>query len=380
MVALVNNSPYPVFGFEHKLLKGNLYYIIVLKQSYSLEADGKLKELHEKIDIRLHDIVKENARWDSVTHPSDLIPYKPKPEVILNGVARQRTPKDHWLCGIDIKKITNDKKLSQWSKQIVVTGEQYWQRVGEDWQKLPIIPTTKVTLNYENAYGGNFKLINPQQNNLGAGVLTTPDIHYAPNPSGCGWLPSKKDQNSLLDVQKYELEQQIQALEQIKAPQLFTIKAGKTQAFDNLTHPNDPIQVAGFGSYTNFWQPRAQYISDELDWSQESTNGGYPVDFDMRHWQQAPADQWLDFDINGKEILTLTGIFPESKVSYTLPKFQTFIIIRDPKQLAMTLDMNIDTLIIDSDKRTLEVIWRRIVLLSEFGPNTSVEVNAFAAR
>lgn len=100
----------------------------------------------------------------------------------------------------------------------------------------------------------------------------------------------------------------------------------------------------------------------------------------MRHWQQAPADQWLDFDINGKEILTLTGIFPESKVSYTLPKFQTFIIIRDPKQLAMTLDMNIDTLIIDSDKRTLEVIWRRIVLLSEFDPNTSVEVNTFAAR
>lgn len=378
MVALVNNSPYPVFGFEHKLLRGNLYYIIVLKQSYSLGPDGKMTELNEKIDIRLHDIVKENARWDSVTHPSDLIPYKPKPEIILNGSAQQTAAKEHWLCGIDIKKVNNDDTISEWSKQIVVTGQQHWQRVGEDWQRSPIIPTTKVSLSYENAYGGNFKLINPQQSDSHAGTLTTPDIHYAPNPSGCGWLPSERDKESLLEVQKYELKQQLKTLEQIKAPQLFTIKAEKTQAFAKLTHPNNPIQVAGFGSYTNFWQPRAQYISEVLDWSQESTGGGYPVDFDMRHWQQAPTDQWLDFDVKGKEILTLTGIFPEGKVSYTLPKFLTFIIIRDPKQLAMTLDMNIDTLIIDSEKRTLEVVWRRIVLLSEFGPNTYIKVNCFA--
>ena len=109
MVALVNNSPYPVFGFEHKLLKGNLYYIVILKQSYSLEPDGKMTELNEKIDIRLRDMVTENARWDSVTHPSDLIPYKPKTEIILNGIAQQSAPKKYWLCGIDIKKVNNDE-------------------------------------------------------------------------------------------------------------------------------------------------------------------------------------------------------------------------------------------------------------------------------
>ncbi|QHG10796.1 hypothetical protein GSF12_12470 (plasmid) [Moraxella osloensis] len=43
----------------------------------------------------------------------------------------------------------------------------------------------------------------------------------------------------------------------------------------------------------------------------------------------------------------------------------------------MNLDMDIDTLVIDTDKRTLEIVWRRIVLLSEFGENVEIKVNAF---
>lgn len=120
-----------------------------------------------------------------------------------------------------------------------------------------------------------------------------------------------------------------------------------------------------------------QYLSDKLDWSEEATGGGYPVDFDMRHWQQTSQDQWLPFHPIGGERLTLTGFFPEGKQSYTLPTSLAYLIVDDSEQLAMNLDMDIDTLVIDTDKRTLEIVWRRIVLLSEFGENVEIKVNAF---
>ncbi|WP_290004324.1 hypothetical protein [Faucicola atlantae] len=49
----------------------------------------------------------------------------------------------------------------------------------------------------------------------------------------------------------------------------------------------------------------------------------------------------------------------------------------DGEQLAMNLDMDMDTLVIDTRRRTLEIVWRRIVLLSEFGEDVTVKVNAF---
>ena len=372
MVALANTSDYPAFGFEHKLLVGNPYYIIILKQSFELKEDGTLKELDEQIDIKLHDTANESLRWNEVRETSDLIPYKPQPEVILNGVAKSATPQNQWLCGVDIKQIENNK-INAWSKQILVTGSRYWQRVDNNWTLSKIDPTTKVRLGYENSYGGHFLLDTAN----GADKDNSPaaSVSYPLNPAGKGWLPSAKDQEKLSDEQCQSLGVQLKSLTVMAAPQLFAINTN--QAVNNLKTPYDSLVVAGFGSYANFWKMRTQYLSEQLDWSEDSAYGGYPVDFDMKHWQQAPADQWLDFELKGNEIVTLTGFFAEGKQSYALPTSIAYVLVRDPTKLAMKLDMKIDTLIIDTEKRTLEIVWRRIVLLTDFSPDTLIECNAF---
>lgn len=375
MVGLVNISKYPTIGFEHRLLVGNLYFITILKQSFELKEDGTLKELNEQIGIRLHDDVQENARWDSVLHPSDLTPHKPKPEVILNGIAKSATAKKEWVCGIDIKQLKNNRSIEQWSKQILVTGERYWYKSASSWHLQAITPITQVSLNYENAYGGHYQLIDNQQSTDNSDII---DINYPSNPSGCGWLPDEEALKSFTLKQKNSFNEQIQSLQTLKAPQLFIVKGNNEQNFSNLSDPKKPIQVAGFGAYTNFWQARHQYIADDLDWSEDSAYGGYPVDFDMKHWQQAPTDQWLEFELKGNEIVTLTGFFPEGKQSYQLPNLEAYIVVKDPEQMAIKLSMAIDTLIIDTEKRTLEVLWRRIVLLSELGPETVIVCNAIS--
>ena len=373
MVALVNISQnnYPVFGFEHKLLVGNPYYIVILKQSFSLREDGTIKPLIKPIDIRLSDVVKHDSRWNSVKYPSDLIPYKPNAEIIVVGSAQQPTPKTEWLCDVRLDGLREnrwDTTYQSWHKSLVVSGERFWEGHGSRWQLTKPSHTRKVELGYENAYGGHFKLVKPDSPEI-------PTLDYSPNPSGTGWLPSHKDL-AALTLEQYTIAQNhLAGLERIRVPQLIAIS--DTQQPQLPQSPYQPIPVAGFGSYANFWQPRMQYLSDKLDWSEEATGGGYPVDFDMRHWQQTSQDQWLPFHPIGGERLTLTGFFPEGKQSYTLPTSLAYLIVDDSEQLAMNLDMDIDTLVIDTDKRTLEIVWRRIVLLSEFGENVEIKVNAF---
>lgn len=386
MVGIINNSQYPVFGFEHKLLAGNPYYIVILKQSYELKLDGSIKALKEQIPIRLTDVVDENARWDSVLYPSDLIPYKPKPEIILNGIAESTTAKKQWICGVDIKKLKNNiNTIEQWSKQIVVTGERYWYRSGSSWELEDITPTTKVLLHYENAYGGHYQLVQTQQStykiSITNGNLTDNndiiDINYPPNPSGCGWLPDDATLKALELEQRNEFSKQIQSLQIIKAPQLFEVKDNDNLIVNTLSDPKTHVAVAGFSAYTNFWQTRQQYVADDLDWSEDNTRGGYPADFDMHHWQQAPRDQWLDFEIKGGEILTLTGFLPNDRVSYTLPTSVAYITGDDNEHVIITLDMDIDTLVVNTENRTLEIIWRRILPLSEYNTEVQIAVDGF---
>lgn len=376
MVALVNISQnhYPVFSFEHKLLVGNPYYIVILKQSFSLRDDGTVKPLIRPIDIRLSDVVKANSRWDSVQYPSDLIPYKPQAEIIVTGIASQPTAKQEWLCDIGLfglREHSWDNTYQEWHKSILVTGERFWQKQNGQWHLTPVSETSQVELHYENAYGGHYRL-KSQDTEQAEQIIS---VDYPDNPSGTGWLPTDKDFSKLsLEEQRAYFKHVIEQEQVLRAPQLLSLDTHLRPP--NLISPYQPIKVAGFAAFTNFWQPRMHYLKEDLDWSEEATGGGYPVDFDMRHWQQAPSDQWLPYHPKGGEILTLSGFFPEGKQSYILPTSLAYLIVDDGEQLAMKLDMDIDTLVIDTQRRTLEIVWRRIVLLSKFGEEVTIKVNA----
>lgn len=387
-IQLINTSDYPVFGFEHKLLVGNPYYIVIAKQSYRLTPEGKVVQLATQQDIRLEDVIEGNPHRSSVVRPSDLIPYKPHPEIILTGSAKRADAKAAWLTAVGLKGLRDNfvetgskKTYPDWVKGVWVTGACQWEKGMLGWKLSEAIPTTQVSLSYENAFGGSYVLPEDPENTE-ADPDFPPMLKYADNPSGKGWLPSSQDVKAMTKdssrghakLQKQNLDEQLKVQTNLAAPQLFTVKSNGKPAV-KLKKPTDMLPVAGYGSYPNYWQPRMAKVECIAHWPTEEEGGGYPEDFDMTHWQQAPEDQWLPAHPQGGEKLVLTGIFPEGKQVYTLPKSLAHVVLFEPNNFPMKLDMQIDTLFVDADSRILEVVWRRLVLLSDLDPETRAQVS-----
>jgi hypothetical protein len=101
---------------------------------------------------------------------------------------------------------------------------------------------------------------------------------------------------------------------------------------------------------------------------------GYPDDFNKEFWQQTASDQWLPEPLEGSELITFKGVFPEGEISYRLPKPSSFLFIEDADKKAITFETEIDTVVIDADKRILEVIERRLVSLDDFGDDLTIHV------
>lgn len=376
-IDLINNSDFAIFGFEHKLIGGEPYYIVIAKQSYSVTKEGKLVKQVNKKDIRFEDVIQQsNIVSSSVEEPSDLIPYKPYAEIILNGTAKSTQPKTFWSTQLKLKGLKNDTASNEnsvvWGKEVWVTGPRQWYRnTLNEWKLTEFTPTTQVSLSYENAYGGS--LIVPSNSTIKDANSESPSLFsYDWNPSGTGWLPNDKyierfiDKNPKVfgDLQRKSLAELLKVKNSVKAPQLYS-KTDKS-VFSDLTKPYNEIPVAGYSSFPSFWQVRMDKVENITDWLSEESGDGYPLSFDQSYWQQAPEDQWLPYPPLGGEKLEIIGIFPEGHQTYILPKNLVFLRVDDTVSLPIKLSMSIDTLIIDADTRTLEVVWRYPINLDNY--------------
>ncbi|GLR14220.1 hypothetical protein GCM10007907_30100 [Chitinimonas prasina] len=347
-VETINTTPFSVFSFEHMLFNGRRYQIVVLKQSYGLRDTGAVVQLHQQRPVRLGDVHLGERDRSSVLLPTDLIPYKPKCEVIVTGTAQIAQPSDSWLAGIAI---------GDWKKALRLYGPRRWQKtlLGR-WKLTDAEPTTSTPLLYEHAYGGHFELLNEQ------GEMTV--AAYGLNPAGTGWL-GEQPHITLTKAQRKALDERVAQLDTLQAPRI----EYPQQAIGT---PGEDIAPAGLGAFPAWWRGRTQYLDGMAPIKPEQQ--GYPSDFDMAHWQQAPADQWLPFALKGGETLVLANLLPEGRQEYVLPRSRPFLFLRSPTDLSMSLDMDIDTVLVDLDARVLELTWRRIVQLDELGPELQIEV------
>ncbi|QDQ27032.1 DUF2169 domain-containing protein [Chitinimonas arctica] len=349
-IETINTTPFSVFSFEHMLFHGRRYQIVILKQSYALRENGSVVQMHKQRPIRLGDTHLGELDRSSVLLPGDLIPYKPRCEIILTGSARVPQPAASWLAGVG---------LGEWSKGVRLYGPREWRKgLLGGWKLGEAQATDSTPLLYEHAYGGNFELAGDSPE---AGPLLAA---YGPNPAGSGWL-GKAPHVDLSRTQRKALDERIDNLTSLPAPRIEAIQ----QAIDE---PGEDYEPVGFGAFPAWWQARSKYLADMAPPAPDQR--GYPSDFDMAYWQQAPADQWLPFEVKGGETLVLANLLPEGRQEYVLPRSSSFLHLRSPTDISMSLDMQIDTLLVDLDARVLEVVWRRIVQLDELGPDVRIEV------
>jgi hypothetical protein len=129
----------------------------------------------------------------------------------------------------------------------------------------------------------------------------------------------------------------------------------------NLVDPRDPKKPACFGPISPDWPSRRRLLATVDRRALEASVAEIPDDFDWRYFQAAPPDQQLDV-LRGDEWIVLDGLHP------TLPRVQTrlpSVVAAARVQAAGTsrhgaepLTLVADTLAIDGDRQTCEVVWR----------------------
>jgi hypothetical protein len=117
---------------------------------------------------------------------------------------------------------------------------------------------------------------------------------------------------------------------------------------------------AAFGPIHRHWQPRAAFAGTyDKAWS-ETRMPLLPADFDHRFHVSVPHDQWSPTPLVGDEPIEVLGATADGEFRARLPRFQPAFssLVNGERRRHAT---HLDTVVIDTDARTIELTWRASV-------------------
>ena len=319
MLSLVNESPwdggiFPGWGRErhHQMT-------LVVKAGYRFDSAGQLDELFGV------GVVRDGRHYDDPLHSSlavasEVVPFKAGAEVVLTGTAYPPEP-SALVAAVELAMVLSGGE--RWAKRLRVTGRRVWQRrlltmlPGEP---EPMGPTE---LRYELAYGGMDRKRQAMDTR---------------NPVGLGFAKHGRVHSG-------------QEMPRIEIGPRF------------ITSPADVPVPAGFGPLAPGWEPRLSE-ADCID-GEALRTGLCPYDGEPPEtlYNCAPADQRFERPFSGGEQISLRGFFPQTEagvVNLRLPQLQPQAELVDGGE-SHSLDLVCDTLTIDTDTRTLALIWRTAI-------------------
>ncbi|WP_444995422.1 DUF2169 family type VI secretion system accessory protein [Aliikangiella sp. IMCC44359] len=286
-----------------KLIKPNK--IAFLQRTYGLE-----KQYWYVItpilffDLKTSKILPENMQWKKVVdalgqEALDHALPKIKGEYFIAGHA--------YAPDENTESMEISFNLGEQKKKLNIRGERFWKRnfLGQ-WQPSEPKPFSKVSLTYQNSYGGEKSKTNP----LGIG---------------------------------YDKEQPLPAIE----------------AFDEkIKKPGQKSFPAGTLPLPITWPQREKYHgSYKGDWF-EKYFPALPPDTDMRLFNAAPEDQQISGFFNGDEKFCIKGMLPEQQVlSGQLPNIRVRSFINYNEQFSEVL-LDLDTVWFMPDQLLGALIFR----------------------
>ncbi len=290
---------------------------LVFKTAWRFDDDGRLEP--EPLPLVEADAHYGKPHESSLRAACETVPFKQGGELLLQGTAHPARAGDrHALVGVEI----DFPDGRRFRKRVAVFGRRQWRRgllgpVPGDPE--PMAPTP---LRYEQAFGG----ADPK----------APEERWPLNPVGMGWA-GRSRRVAGLELPRLERPEQL------------------------ITRPGQCPPPAGFGPLPVFWQPRADEAGSPVE--EPETQGGCPwgADAEPVLHNCAPPDQRFPHPFVGGERIRLQGLFPGrpagEPVSLTVPKLAPrpglFVAGR-----ATALQPLCDTLLIDTDARTLALVWR----------------------
>jgi hypothetical protein len=164
----------------------------------------------------------------------------------------------------------------------------------------------------------------------------------------------------------------------------FRLRGGRFEEGVRLPNLEDPRQLisnygdtpppAGFGFTSPDWQPRASFAGTYDDQWMKERMPLLPKDFDRRFFSAASAGLTASGYLNGDEAVSIENASPQRILSFNLPgvpppKCRVKLTQRRDAEISMLLD----TVIINTDKDLLLLLWRGNLALGN-GPHDVVSI------
>nr|WP_314265003.1 DUF2169 domain-containing protein [uncultured Moellerella sp.] len=367
-----NLTPFAVMNYKMLDVADNEHHVIVMKVGYSLThfSEGIYQAILETdAELCFQDEYLGEPFHSSVRFESDLAPFKPYCDLMVIGsaIAPQSTPTESFIVGLNIIAANNQNLLK---KELRILGPRYLEYQNDSWlmtepQKIGTLP-----IEYEYAFGGENRvciqdpliqqiesqyLLSDEQRSAHPAGAEAPIAHSycETNPLGKGyvrnWYAKATGLTSLAAPQ----------IENVTSP--FTLE----QFLQQLAEHQSPSEAScfgaqGFGPIARSWMPRlAKAGTYDQQWL-DHRHPYLPKDFNFNYWNCAPDDQQIPYpDANLR--ISVSNMTADGLLEVTLPEHRAFLLARMTNGAISPIQLNIDTIILDTNKLTLSLTFRQII-------------------
>lgn len=315
MCQLDNQSQWSAGLYPGWSRTGKRQFTLVVKAGFGFDVQGNLTVLPQP-PIEEADRYRGDPKTSSLEAACEIVPFKKGGELLLFGTAH---PMGKGTVG-EVEVGIHFADGRAWRKTLRVFGRRQWRSILL--MALPGAPEPleAIALTYENAYGGCDQ--------------GDPEKPFAANPSGKGY--------TLRGLRLKNLE-----LPRIEMGPPF------------ITSPTSRPAPAGYGPISPLWAPRLSAFESAR--RHEAREGGCPwgekTPGDL--FNAAPLDQRFAATFQGDETISLKGFFPEAPqgLQLRIPPIQPEIDL-ETDEGNCRVEIRCDTLVIDTDRKQLHLLWR----------------------
>lgn len=312
-----NHTQLSAAAFPGWSLSGQQVLTLVVKASYQWNDDGKLTLIPEP-EIILADQYQDDDPCKPVKQAGDVVASKQGFEILISGRAHPVSPAKGLIVQATL---LDEQKQELWQKKLAVFGERKWVSglMGRSISE-PTLIKDPVPLSYALAYGGQYQ---DRKNRL---------VQFEQNPAGIGFNPD---------------DEQLPAIEQKPL-----IKSRRDQR-----------PPAGFGPIAPMWAPRQEAWQNLDTDAAQAGECPYPASVSRDIFNCAPSDQrFPEFPAKAKYLRLQHMNAQQAIMDVNLPELTLKAAVqcisdRQPKPL----DLTCDTLTIDSEEKTINILWRASV-------------------
>ncbi|MBK8252481.1 MAG: DUF2169 domain-containing protein [Polyangiaceae bacterium] len=380
-----NLTPFSASCFGALDPAGREHRVVVMRVVYALESQPqqsgvlRARVLDEDApDLEFSDRYVGSEGSTSLVSESDLVPYKPRCDVLVGGSAHapEGRAATRWTVRLRVTAAAEPRNAGRLSthhngddrrvlcdKTLVVHGPRVFLRTwGGGYTLQPALATTAVPLLYERAFGGSSFVATSG----GDGAPLLNEVCFQ-NPVGCGWRDARE--TPLLESNGQPVPDTM-AAPQIEYPDnsveglhLARQRMGPLTPREMAAiAAAEPYRTAGFGPLGKAWSPRLQLAGTYDNAWLEERWPLLPGDFNVGFWNGAPADQQCDYpppDARIEMLNLLDSAVTKGGVGVVeLPGHRAFVLMRMKSGVMLPLPMVTDTVHIDTDRCRVALVHR----------------------